>query len=943
MSIPGGIHARLLGWLLIVALTPFLVMGYLAYDALTTTLKDEATNSLVAAAESKANRIRRFLSEREKGLAILAHSPATKNALDTLVPAFTDSGVESDEYAALDGEFRPFLTVFHDQWALHDLFLISPSGDMVFSIAHEGDFGTNLRTGPYKDSQLGTTFDRAYSLLEISISDFAHYTPSNKSAAFIAAPVFKEHGLVGVVGIQLDTAELYGLAQDYTGLGETGETVIVSRQGDQAVVVAPLRHEPNAAFERTIAIGAPEAQPAQNAVQGKKGIGIFVDYRGKEALAVWRYLPRLRWGMVVKMDVDELFAPLHRIRKQGIAVGVITVLLVVGAAWLIARSVSDPIRALERGAEIIGTGHLDHKVGTSARDEIGRLSRAFDRMTGSLKRTMGERKRAEERLSRQAALLGAINDVLQKALTCPTEEELGKACLAAAEGLTGSKFGFIGELNPAGLMDVIAISNPGWDACQMAVSDARRHLSNRPICGIDRSTIRDEKSRIVNTDEFATHPDRVGTPDGHPEIAAFLGVPLKHEGETIGMIALANKEGGYGPVDQEAVESLSVAITEALMRKRAEQILHRYEYIVSSSRDMLALLDENLVYLAANEAYLRAFGVTPEEVIGHTPADILGKEAFDVIVRPNADRCLAGEDVQFGDWFEFSALGRQYMDIAYSPYRDVNDEVKGIVVSARNATDRKRAEEALERRTDELARSNTDLDDFAYIASHDLKEPLRGIRNYSTFLLEDYGDKLDDEGHSKLETLVRLTSRMDQLTDALLNFSRMGRADLAVDEVDLDNVLAEVLDSLRISLEERGVEVRIPRKLPTLRCDGARIGEVFRNLITNAMKYNDKPQKWIEIGFREASQEHDRGAVAGAENGNIVLYVRDGGIGIRATQIDSIFQIFKRLHGRDKFGGGTGAGLAIVKKIVERHGGRIWVESDYGEGATFHFTLQGEA
>jgi signal transduction histidine kinase len=234
----------------------------------------------------------------------------------------------------------------------------------------------------------------------------------------------------------------------------------------------------------------------------------------------------------------------------------------------------------------------------------------------------------------------------------------------------------------------------------------------------------------------------------------------------------------------------------------------------------------------------------------------------------------------------------------------------------------------LEQRNEELNQSNKELDDFAYIASHDLKEPLRGIHNFSSFLIEDYAAKLDDEGRSKLETLMRLTRRMETLIDSLLQFSRLGRVDLAVDRVNLNEIVAEMLDSLAISLNEDRVEVRVPRPLPTVRADRVRVGEIFYNLIVNAMKYNDKADKWVEIGWRENPA------------GPPVFYVRDNGIGIPEKHHDAVFRIFKRLHGRDKYGGGTGAGLTIVKKIVERHHGRIWLESSTGEGTTFYFTLE---
>jgi signal transduction histidine kinase len=247
-------------------------------------------------------------------------------------------------------------------------------------------------------------------------------------------------------------------------------------------------------------------------------------------------------------------------------------------------------------------------------------------------------------------------------------------------------------------------------------------------------------------------------------------------------------------------------------------------------------------------------------------------------------------------------------------------------------TERQRAESELEERNEELHRSNQELDDFAYIASHDLKEPLRGIHNYATFLLEDYADKLDDDGRSKLETLTRLTRRMETLIDSLLQFSRLGRVDLAIDDVDLNVVLEEVLDAIAINLKENGVAVRLPSSLPVVRCDRVRVRELFYNLIVNAMKYNDKPEKWIEVGW---SRDGDAAPPT--------FWVRDNGIGIQEKHYESIFRIFKRLHGRDKFGGGTGAGLTIVKKIVERHSGRIWVDSAPGEGTTIFFTLEKEA
>ncbi len=275
------------------------------------------------------------------------------------------------------------------------------------------------------------------------------------------------------------------------------------------------------------------------------------------------------------------------------------------------------------------------------------------------------------------------------------------------------------------------------------------------------------------------------------------------------------------------------------------------------------------------------------------------------------------------------------------PLRDEQGRIMGTFGLSRDITELKRKEAllqeqaaALVKMNTQLVQSNKDLDDFAYIASHDLKEPLRGIANYAHFLWEDYAGQLDEEGREKLTTLTRLCKRMESLIDSLLKFSRLGRTELAIQRVDLNQVVSEVLDMLRVLIAEQQVEIRIPRLLPVLYCDAVRVRELYNNLITNAIKYNDKPTKWIEIGWLNE-------LCADGHTDKNVLFVRDNGIGIAKKHHEAVFRIFKRLHARDTFGSGTGAGLTFVKQIVERHGGRIWLQSEPKKGSTFYFTLAG--
>lgn len=240
----------------------------------------------------------------------------------------------------------------------------------------------------------------------------------------------------------------------------------------------------------------------------------------------------------------------------------------------------------------------------------------------------------------------------------------------------------------------------------------------------------------------------------------------------------------------------------------------------------------------------------------------------------------------------------------------------------------------------ELASSNAELDTFAYVAGHDLKEPLRGINKYAHRLLEDA--KL---GHTsdpaQAEWLLRLTVRMDTLLDALLHYASVGRLTLDFSETDLGPVLVEAIDMLGARVAESGVELLVPRPLPTAFCDRIRVREVFSNLISNAIKYTDQLKPWVEIGYLRPDEPRPASSPAETQ-GSTIFYVRDKGVGIDDRHKERVFEIFKRLHATDAYGGGSGAGLTITRKMVSQHEGCIWFDSQPGAGTSFYFTLGGQ-
>lgn len=237
---------------------------------------------------------------------------------------------------------------------------------------------------------------------------------------------------------------------------------------------------------------------------------------------------------------------------------------------------------------------------------------------------------------------------------------------------------------------------------------------------------------------------------------------------------------------------------------------------------------------------------------------------------------------------------------------------------------RKRDEAQILEANEALRKSNVELEQFAYVASHDLQEPLRMVAGFTQLLQKNYHDKLDDKAQEYIDFAVDGAQRMQQLIKDLLSYSRLGRQDIENKAVDMDVLLARVIQSLQLSIEEAAAKI-VCDNLPTVRGDAGQLQQLMQNLIGNAIKYRGEGEVAIEVG----TLQHD---------GQCVFFVRDNGIGIDTRFAERVFEIFQRLHTRNKYAG-TGIGLSICKRIVERHGGRIWVESNLGEGAAFFFTL----
>ncbi len=368
-------------------------------------------------------------------------------------------------------------------------------------------------------------------------------------------------------------------------------------------------------------------------------------------------------------------------------------------------------------------------------------------------------------------------------------------------------------------------------------------------------------------------------------------------------------------------------ITERKLTEEAVQEARKYaESIIETVRESLVVLDADLKIISANHSFYQTFKVTLENTIGQSLYD-LGNRQWNIpklrvlleeILSKNTE--VRDFEVEHG----FLTIGHRTMLL--NTRRIIRDGGRPhlILLAIEDITKRKRAEEELKKLADELARSNADLKEFAYAASHDLQEPLLVVEGFVKLLAKRYKNKLDSNADEFIEYAIDGVKRMQVLIKDLLEYSQVTTKIKDFKPTDCSFVVGQAVANLQASIEESGAVVTHDA-LPTVMADASQLSRLFQNLIGNAIKFR--------------SEEAPRVYVSAERKGNEwVFSVRDNGIGINPKDRERIFIIFQRLHSKTDYTG-TGIGLAICKKIVEYHGGRIWMESEAGKGSTFYFTI----
>lgn len=373
---------QLLFWFLLIEFSAECILMYVSYKSAESILGQEIINNLTAISTRQSKQITDFLYKKENDVNVVANLSDIGNALIAFEQALTQA--DSTVYVNVETEYESTMQYFKESFGYDEIYIIGNQANVLFTTNKNFPIPTNFRSDDsLKNTQIAKVFERASVIMQGEISNFSYFSYSKNIVAFIASPIFKNKKMVGVLVVEIDESEITKLANNYIGLGKTGETVISTIMGEDAIFITNTRHAPDAAFNKKIPLNSKTA--IAFSVQGKNGEALSIDYRGQETFAKWSYIPALQAGIVVKIDVDEAYASVERLKWIMLIIIFVTLVVVIFAAYSVANSISKPIVILTKFAKKVSRGDLSGQVDLKEKNEIGALAGVFNEMTANLK------------------------------------------------------------------------------------------------------------------------------------------------------------------------------------------------------------------------------------------------------------------------------------------------------------------------------------------------------------------------------------------------------------------------------------------------------------------------------------------------------------------------------------------------------------------------------
>ena len=867
---------------------PLCFVAILGYYHAKKTLESVRMEGLSSIAALKADQIEDFFIHHKKHITVAQQRPTLKKNAALLAGFFSD--FTDPAYEAIRDELDQALKTYQPVYNFINIMLVNPQGRVVYVLNRS--VVPNLLDRFLPDLWEGSVNDKVSG---IQFSDiFAGKFVADTFSMFAMAPIHSfANQYAGAAVFEIDMAPIYKLIQDTTGLGVTGETLIARKMGDGALFLNPLRHDPNAALQRKSVFGESRAIAIQQALMGKDGVGVSVDYRGKKVIAAWRFLPSLNWGMVAKIDAAEAFEPVAALRGFVILLLVAFLMLELFLSVLVSKSISNPIRSLMVGTEAIGAGDLDYKVGTYATDEIGQFSRAFDQMTQKLKQITASRDELDlEVKARQKA-----ETALQKSM-----EQLARR---------------VNELN-----------------CLYEIShlDQRRNVALETILQeiVDLIPAAMKYPAItgarIQTDgrDFKTH--------NFKETGWMLAQDIQVLEEKKGALIVchlekirAGAESAFLKEERDLIAAVAERIGKIIERREAQVALieseTRFRKLVENSLTGISIIqDGRIVY--QNPEQERLLGLLPRRIIFEDIENIHHDDSKKVA--QFYQNIIAGQWQHTDTEFRFYPSGKKGnpADIRWVHCRASRIEYQGknaILINIDEVTRAKRLENLL-RIQDKMS----SLGRVAAGIAHEIRNPLSGINIYLNTLKKlHHRDGSEEKVGQILDQLQSASRKIESVIRRVMDFTKSSEPQFAL--IDINGPIEEAIDLSAVSLRKQNIKIEknLAVNLPLCYLDAQLIEQVMLNLITNAAEaMKDKPEpKNIAI---TSSAVKDR----------IQVSVSDTGPGVPPESCEIIFDPFYTTKN-----GSSGIGLSLSHRIIADHGGSLTASAGELGGAEFRIEI----
>jgi len=904
------IRPKLLFLFLITGVVPLLVVGLFGSKLAADALMEKSFNQLITVQTLRTAQLERFFQDTYFDLRDMAESEevmtlaAGLNAYNARLRArgqFFDPN--SPDYRTVAQSIDPSLRRFADEHGYHSLLLVDAAhGDVLFSTAGENDLGSNLNTGPYRNTGLAMAWRGALKAGARSVVDFNPYPPSNNmESAFLAEPVRDAGGNpIGVLVFQLAPALVSGAVDSRQGMGETGESYLLGVSDDQKEF--ELRSNLKTMGTGEYSVGNSLGQRLQYWVDavaaGYAGDhGIAVDSAGKAVLVAYNKLKvdGLNWYLISKIDKEEVVRPIVQTFKLISAVSVLLVLAIILLAVLFSRSLTRPIVAAMRFAKAISEGELHATLELSQKDEIGDLSQALNGMAGNL-HDLDWLKRGKE----------GLDDEMRGELECG---ELAKRLVTFMTRHLGAQLGalFVRE------GDVLTLQ------ASYAFSDRNGNFNRiRPGEGmVGQAALENETILFSNVGNEAPALN-YGAGEALPR--HFIAVPISFEGANIGVLLLGSME-GFTPLMRRMLEqnvgNAAVMMNTARSRRVIRELLEKAQEQQEELRVNNEELEEQTKALKRSEAELQ----TQQEELRVTNEEL--EEQTKALKQSEAELQAQQEELRVTN-------------------EELEERTKALeeqkkTIGEKNA-ELVKAQEVVRQKAKDLEQASRYKSEFLANMSHELRTPLNSILILSQLLGNNKGGNLTEKQIESAQAIHSSGADLLSLINDILDLSKVeaGKVDLVIEDVRLQTLTGDLDRLFKDVAADKGVQfsIEVAEGLPdAIRTDSQRLQQILRNLLTNAFKFTSGGQ--VALAIQRPSPDVVEGC--GLDPSRAVAFsVADNGIGIPKDKQEAIFQAFQQADGStSRKYGGTGLGLSISRELSALLGGFIRLKSEEGQGSTF--------